>query len=73
LVNSNYFTTMPGFSWFYGLQAVYGDDSQEEASQQLVEVVRGDLIVSVGGSGSIAVSDEARLVFGCNKIKIGVA
>jgi len=30
----------------------------------LVEVVRGDLIVSVSGSGSIEVSKEARLAFG---------
>ena len=41
----------------------FGGD-QEETSQQLVEVVRGDLIVSVSGSGNIAVSNEARLVFG---------
>ena len=38
--------------------------NQEETSQQLVEVVRGDLIVSVSSSGNIAVSNEARLVFG---------
>ena len=42
----------------------FGGGSQEETSQQLVEVVRGDLIVSVSGSGSIDVSNEARLVFG---------
>lgn len=41
----------------------FGGD-QEEISQQLVEVVRGDLIVSVSGSGNVAVSNEARLVFG---------
>jgi HlyD family secretion protein len=35
-----------------------------EAEQQLVEVVRGDLIVSVSGSGNIEVSNEARLAFG---------
>ena len=29
------------------------DSSQEETSQQLVEVVRGDLIVGVSGSGDI--------------------
>jgi len=52
---------------------LFMDSSQEKTSQQLVEVVRGDLIVSVSGSGNIAVSDEARLVFGFNKIKIGVA
>ena len=42
----------------------FGDGSQEETSQQLVEVVRGDLIVSVSGSGDIDVSNEANLVFG---------
>ena len=41
----------------------FGGD-QEETSQQLVEVVRGDLIVSVSGSGDIDVSNEAKLVFG---------
>ena len=41
----------------------FGGD-QEETSQQLVEVVRGDLIVSVSGSGDIDVSNEANLVFG---------
>jgi len=38
--------------------------SQEEVSQQFVEVVRGDLLVSVSGSGNIVVSDEADLAFG---------
>ena len=42
----------------------FGGDSQEETRQQLVEMVRGDLIVSVSGSGSIEVSNEARVVFG---------
>ena len=37
---------------------------QEEASQQLVKVVRGDLTVSVSGSGNIEVSNEAKLTFG---------
>lgn len=37
---------------------------EEEVSQQLVEVVRGDLIVSVSGSGNIVVSNEANLTFG---------
>ena len=41
----------------------FGGD-QEETSQQLVEVVRGDLIISVSGSGDIDVSNEARVVFG---------
>ena len=36
-------------------------DSQEEVSQQ---VERGDLIISVSGSGNIEVSNEAELVFG---------
>jgi len=37
---------------------------QEEVSQQLIEVVRGDLMVSVSGSGNIVVSEEAKLTFG---------
>ena len=36
-------------------------DNQEEVSQQ---VERGDLIISVSGSGNIEVSNEAELVFG---------
>ena len=44
---------------------LFMDSSQEETSQQLVEVVRGGLIVS--GSGNIDVSNEARLVFGFTK------
>lgn len=39
-------------------------DDEPETSQQLVEVVRGDLMVSVSGSGNIDVSDEAKLAFG---------
>jgi len=42
--------------------ALGGD--QEGDSQQLVEVMRGDLIVSVSGSGNIVVSNEANLTFG---------
>ncbi len=42
----------------------FGDGSQEETSQQLVEVVRGDLILSVSGSGNIVIADEANLAFG---------
>ncbi len=38
--------------------------AEEEVSQQLVEVVQGDLIISVSGSGNIEVSNEARLAFG---------
>ena len=41
----------------------FGGD-QEETTQQLIEVVRGDLIVSVSGSGNIVVTDEANLAFG---------
>ena len=37
---------------------------QDEVTEQLVEVVRGDLMVSVSGSGNIVVSDEANLAFG---------
>ncbi len=41
----------------------FGGDA-EENSQQLVEVVRGDLMVTVSGSGTIEVSNERKLVFG---------
>jgi len=41
----------------------FGGD-EEEASQQLVEVVRGDLVIGVSGSGNIEVSDEGKLAFG---------
>jgi HlyD family secretion protein len=37
---------------------------EEEAGQRLVEVVRGDLVISVSGSGNIEVSDEGELAFG---------
>ena len=46
----------------------FGGGTKEEASQQLVKVVRGDLTVS--GSGSIDISNEARLVFGFTKIGV---
>ena len=36
----------------------------DQETEQLVEVKRGDLTVSVSGSGSIVVSDEANLAFG---------
>ncbi len=36
----------------------------EETTPQLVEVVLGDLTISISGSGNIAVADEARLTFG---------
>jgi len=41
-----------------------GGDAEEETQEQLVEVVRNDLIVSVSGSGNIEASSEARLSFG---------
>jgi len=37
---------------------------EEDTSQQLVEVVRGDLTVTVSGSGNIEVSNEMKLAFG---------
>ena len=37
---------------------------EEEVNEQLVEVVRGDLTVTVSGSGNIEVSNEAKLSFG---------
>jgi len=40
----------------------FGDG--EETTQQVVEVVRGDLTVSVSGSGNIETSRDARLSFG---------
>ena len=46
---------------------LFMDSSQEKTSQQLVEVVRSNLIASVSGGGNIDVSDEARLVFGFAK------
>ena len=41
----------------------FGGD-EEETGQQPVEVVRGDLAVTVSGSGSIEVSKEVELAFG---------
>lgn len=38
-------------------------DDEQEASWQSVEVVRGDLTVSVSGAGNIAVADEENLTF----------
>lgn len=40
-----------------------GGSDQEEVSSQLVEVVRGDLTVSVSGAGNIAVANEENLTF----------
>ena len=37
--------------------------NEEESTQQLVEVVRGDLTVSVSGSGSVEASNEVNLAF----------
>ena len=42
---------------------VSGGGDEEEFTGQLVEVIRGDLTVSVSGSGSIEVSDEVKLAF----------
>ena len=36
---------------------------EEKTTQQFVEVVRGDLTVSVSGSGNISISNEAKLAF----------
>ena len=41
-----------------------GGGGEEAAGEQEVEVVRGDLTVTVSGSGNIAVSQEASLAFG---------
>jgi HlyD family secretion protein len=40
-----------------------GGAVKQEVAPQLVEVVRGDLIISVSGSGSIGVANEANLAF----------
>jgi len=40
-----------------------GQGVEQEVAPQLVEVVRGDLIISVNGSGSIGVSNEAKVAF----------
>jgi len=42
----------------------FGGGGEEEDTSQLVEVIRDDLIVSINGSGNIAVSEEANLTFG---------
>ena len=42
----------------------FGGGDQEETGPQLVEVVRGDLTVSISGSGSIEVAEEAKSSFG---------
>jgi len=40
-----------------------GQGVEQEVAPQLVEVVRGDLIISVNGSGSIGVANEANVAF----------
>jgi HlyD family secretion protein len=40
-----------------------GGGGDEESTTQLFEVVRGDLTISVSGSGSIGVANEAKLAF----------
>jgi len=40
-----------------------GGDSDEQINRQLVEVVRGDLMVVVSGSGNLNVSKEVKLAF----------
>jgi len=40
-----------------------GGGDEEEVTSQTVEVVRGDLIISVSGSGSIGVANEVKLAF----------
>ena len=47
-----------------GVTACNAFGEEEETTQQVVEVVRGDLIVSVSGSGNIETSRDARLSFG---------
>jgi HlyD family secretion protein len=46
------------------IACIEGNGSAEEVKEQFVEVVRGDLMVSVSGSGNIAVTNEANLAFG---------
>ncbi len=40
------------------------DEGEAEVTEELVEVVRGDLTVIVSGSGYIEVSKEAKIAFG---------
>ncbi len=42
----------------------FGNGSQEETSLQLVEVVQGNLTISISGSGNMQVANEAKLTFG---------
>lgn len=39
-------------------------DGEQETTQQSVEVVRGDLTITVSGSGNIEISNEMKLAFG---------
>ena len=48
----------------FGVTACNALGGDEEASEQPVEVVRGDLLISVSGSGNIETSREAMLSFG---------
>ncbi|MDD5511417.1 MAG: hypothetical protein PHI12_11515, partial [Dehalococcoidales bacterium] len=40
-----------------------GSSGEEDSNRQLVEVVRGNLAISVSGSGFIGTSDEVVLTF----------
>ncbi len=42
----------------------FGGDSEDDAAQHLVKVERGDLTVSVTGSGNVEASQETKLTFG---------
>ncbi len=46
-----------------GCRAIRGGEGEAEFTGELVEVVRGDLMVSVSGSGSVDVTGEAKLSF----------
>ena len=44
----------------------FGEGSDEETRPQLVEVIRGNLTLSVSGSGNIAAAKDDWLTFGSN-------
>jgi HlyD family secretion protein len=46
-----------------GCRPIGGGGGEAELSGELIEVVRGDLVVSVSGSGSVGVADEIDLSF----------
>ncbi len=52
------------FILLVGVSACNSPGDGEETTQQVVEVTRGDLLVSVSGSGNIETSRDARLSFG---------